>query len=793
MPLAQAEHTSAATVAPADPYAYLPEALARLEHDGGAEHLLLAVRGYVALGLGDPAGELVERLAARGADPDQLAEVSAAVRGTRSGRLSWEACTGRFRRNLKVLVDRDPSLAAIEEAWATFRPNVELFRTSDGNHQIARILPGGGRCWLPALADHKSTDQARPFHHDEKALVPAPYLFEGLGHGHYFRRVYESTQDTFLGYGCALFVVERDPAALALSLHLHDWQRILADPRVMIFVGEDCLERLVRTLEADDDLSPPAVCVQEGRWSPGLHNSPVEAVERIIAKRQQQARESLARIQAQYADRDAAYWARRFREALDGTGEPLRILSAVSRHTTFLQYSLGDARQAFERAGCRVRVLTEPSDHHGIGDATYHRTVEEFNPDLFFMLDHLRGAHAPRVPDNLPIFTWDQDLLPYAINASTVATMGPLDVVGGISARYCVTTLGLDRRRVISAVMPTNPQRFSAEPLPEAELQHYRCDVSFVSHASQTAEQFHVEQRAALPDEASRGLLDEVYRLVSEIAPSSPYLSARHGKEMLDRARSARKLQITDPFRNWLLSWYSWRLLDRLFRHDTLHWVADWARQQGRTFHIYGRGWDKHATLHPFARGEAHNEHELRCVYQASAINLQLIPSGFLHQRALDGLAAGGFFLVRRSGSDYESVSIRRVLDRVEELGVSTLTDPQALQDDDLQAVIAEHERQTGLRCDPSDQTYLVSLRMSAGHRSPGELFPRFGELLFDDAASFGQVADRFVDDAPLRREIVGQMREVVLDRFTYDRTMQRFLEFMRDHLAQAAGHAGVD
>jgi hypothetical protein len=82
---------------------------------------------------------------------------------------------------------------------------------------------------------------------------------------------------------------------------------------------------------------------------------------------------------------------------------------------------------------------------------------------------------------------------------------------------------------------------------------------------------------------------------------------------------------------------------------------------------------------------------------------------------------------------------------------------------------------------------------MSAGHRSPGELFPRFGELLFDDAASFGQVADRFVDDAPLRREIVGQMREVVLDRFTYARTMQRFLEFMRDHLAQAAGHAGVD
>ena len=163
------------------------------------------------------------------------------------------------------------------------------------------------------------------------------------------------------------------------------------------------------------------------------------------------------------------------------------------------------------------------------------------------------------------------------------------------------------------------------------------------------------------------------------------------------------------------------------------------------------------------------------------------MPAGFLHQRSLDGLAAGGFFLARRGGSDYESIAIGRILDRLETLGISLLSDRRAADDRELQGAIAEYERQTGRRCDPADPTYLVSLRITAEHPSAGALFPRFEELLFDDAVSFRRAADRFVADASSRAQIVGQIREVVLDRFTCVKTMQRFLGFMRDYLVRTA------
>jgi hypothetical protein len=774
----------------ARPYDYLPAVLAEIERDGAPEYLPFAIRGYAELGFYGPARELLDRLDPAARQSPELAAVRAKLAHHRTGQLSWTTCAGRFRRNLEILLRRDGGFAVIAQAWADAADQYELYRAADGNYQVCR-RDSGGRRWLPALADHQAWARQQQLQHDEKALMPEPYLFEGLGRGHYFRRVYRATLDTFLGYSCALYVVERDPLPLAICLHLHDWREVLADPRVMIFVGDDCLERFAAALEADDDLPLPRLCMQLPRWSPGSDPSPVEVVNQVGRRRRRREEEVFARIQARYADRDASYWARRFAEALAGQGPPLRILSAVSVHTSYLQYSMRDAHQAFEQLGCHTRLLTEQSDHHCISPLTYGRAIEEFDPDLFFVIDHLRGGHERILPANLPMFTWDQDLLPHAINAQTVRTMGPLDVLGGICKRHCVITLGCDERRVVSAIMPTNPNEYSADPVPETERAPYRCDVSYVSHASQTPRQFHEQEVGQLEDRELRRFMAELYEVAVERSRRQPICGGR-SLDVLAEAERRSGLRINDPnVRKHLVGWYLWRLADRLYRHQALEWVGRWARETDRRFHLYGRGWENHPTLKPFARGVAGNGQELRCIYQASSINLQLMPAGFLHQRALDGLAAGGFFLARRGGSDYESVAIGRILDRLAELGLTSLADPRALHDDELQAAIGEYERQTGRQCDPSDPGYLVSLRILAEHPSPGALFPRFGELLFDDPDSFGRAADRFVDNAPLRREIAEQMRQVVLDRFTYVETMQRFLHFMRDYLGQVAAEAG--
>ena len=767
------------------PYDYLPAVLADIEAGAGPERVIQAIRGYAELGLWAPAGELLECLDPQERDAPGLAKVREAVDAGKTGRLSWKICRGRFQRNLQPLVERDERLAVVGSAWDAVRDQFELYRCADGNYQVRQATGDGRHRWVPALGDHRQWADRQQLQHDEKALFPAPYLFEGLGLGQYFRRAYESTLNTFLGYSCALFVVERDPAALALCLHLDDWQDILADPRVMVFVGDDCLERWADTVSSDENLALPHCCVQLPRWSPALQPPPMDTVVRVDQERQARDAEDLARIQAQYAGRDVRYWACRFAEALDGSGPPLRILSAVSIHTTFLQYSMRDAHRAFERLGCQTRLLTEASNHHHISPAAYHRAVAEFDPDVCFILDHLRGGHEAWIPANLPMFSWDQDMLPHAVNAQTVQTMGPLDVMAGLSKRAVVEQMGLAEDKCIHAHLGTNLEVFNPEPLPEAELAPYDCDVSYVSNASQTPKQFHDEQRAGQTDQRMRSLLDDLYEQICEWSGHSPHINMAQSTRMLEAASGRCGLRLPDPVRAWLQNWYTWRLLDRIFRHQALDWVADWARRGKHRFYLYGNGWDKHDTLGQFARGFAENGHQLRCIYQASVINLQLIPSGFVHQRAIDGLAAGGFFLTRRSQGDYEGRMLARVYRRCVELGVDAPAKLRACADPELQEAVAACAEYSADPLSFDGDDLLKALRLQLENFSTSEAFPRFDEIVFDDAESFARLADRFIGDPAARREIAQGMHQVVREQFTYDALMRRFLEFHAGYLAQ--------
>lgn len=768
-------------------YEYLPAVLAQLEQGAGPEYLSMAVRGYVELGLYAPARELLDQLdPVTGRSPD-LAAARTALAGQRTGQLSWNTCAGRFRRNLDVLVQRDGCSAAIAEAWNAARDAYELYRTNDGNYQVCRLDPHGGRRWLGGLGDHKRWAEQQPLQHDEKTLMPDPYLLEGLGYGHYFHRIYEATLDTFLGYSCALYVVEPDPVAVAIALHLHDWQKVLADPRVMIFVGQDCLDRLAQMLEGDPDLPLPPSCLQLPRWSPGLDPRPVDAVYQIADRRRRSEEESFARIQARYAGRDARYWARRFAEALDGQGPPLRVLSAVSTHTTFLQYSMRDAHHALEQLGCQTRLLTERTRYHLISYSTYHRVIEEFDPDVYFIIDHLRGGHERQIPAGLPIFTWDQDQLPHVFNAQTCKKIGPLDVIAGLSKRHLIRSLGVPQDKCLHTHVPTSLETYNPQRLPDEELAPYVCDVSYVSNASQTPQQFHDEQRAQLKDNTGRRVLDRLYEMTCFAATTGPQINGHRGNELIHLVEQEMGLGLSDGFRKWLVSWYQWRLVDRSFRHETLFWVADWAQRGGRVFHLYGNGWGRHARLHPFARGFARNGHELRCIYQASAINLQIFPGGFVHQRAVDGLAAGGFFLTRRALADFGGPIVRRLCDRCEQLGIETTRQMLESTDPELHAAISAYREWAADPTDPDDATLPADLRLQAEHLAAADVFPRFAEIVFEDADSFAGLADRFLDDAPLRAEIAGGMHRAVLEHFTYGSHMRGFLRFHADHLQRQA------
>jgi hypothetical protein len=751
---------------------------------------LMAVREYLALNLIEPARSLLDVEPAVVELPAELAELRESLQSLPGAAIPWSSFTAQFEANLTALSDRGVDVAPIRQAWSGEQPRFELFRDRNKVYQVRRYDGNSSWRWFPFLGDHRVVDFVRAMPEGIGANMPGPYLFEGLGMGWFFERVYHATRNTFLGYSCALFVVEPQPASLAVVLHLRDWREILADARVHLFVGLSCANQLVRAWEEDYDLPFPHQAFTCGTVPAEDSPRAVELVQRAAGTREHAVRESLHDLERRYAARTLPFWAKRFDEALSRRGEPLRILAAVSTHTTFLQHSMRDARRALEALGHRCLVLTEKTPFAVTGPLTYHNAIREFDPDLFFILDHLRPEFETILPRNLPILTWDQDQLPHVFTKANLERIAKHDFVAGCSKSRCLT-LGCDPRQFLHARVPTCPEQFGGDPLTDDELSRYTCDVSYVSHASQTPRAFHEQERQGYAHPTLAKLLDEMYQQMP--AMLGRYRTADIGVMTAVLAEGCRRCGITnlDPdLEARLQGWYLWRLGDRLFRHEALEWVARWAQRTGRSFRIYGNGWDKHPTLSEFAAGPADNGRELLCVYRASRINLQLMPAGFIHQRSLDGMAAGGFFLTRLCPHDLRGTTLRRLEARVQELRIASTNELLGCSDAELQTLLRGYLGDSIRTVDHHKYDLLGQVRMNAELLYPDEVFPDFREIVFDSAEEFAAAAERFLADEPCRRAIADRMHNVVVERFSYRSTMDHFLRSMAAYLAEISARA---
>jgi len=236
-----------------------------------------------------------------------------------------------------------------------------------------------------------------------------------------------------------------------------------------------------------------------------------------------------------------------------------------------------------------------------------------------------------------------------------------------------------------------------------------------------------------------------------------------------------------------LIGWYLWRLGDRLFRHEALQWAADWARKRGASFRIYGNGWDRHPTLSAFAAGPAQNGRELECVFRASKINLQLMPAGFIHQRALDGLMSGGFFLTKQTPQDRLGRALRTLADRVAALHIQTTRALLDSTDANLQRALQQYVGRWLHRFDPAEPDLFQLIATASEMPQAIEVFPDLPDITFDTSEEFERAADRFLQSPQDRQTIAKRMKAAVADRFTYKATMQKMLTAMAEYLRWAS------
>jgi hypothetical protein len=251
---------------------------------------------------------------------------------------------------------------------------------------------------------------------------------------------------------------------------------------------------------------------------------------------------------------------------------------------------------------------------------------------------------------------------------------------------------------------------------------------------------------------------------------------------MIEQTLHKQRLHLDEPSKRSVFDFFANRVNNALFRHQALTWAAE----LGANVHLWGRGWERHSKFAKFSKGIACNESQLSAIYQASKINLQLTPTGAVHQRLFDGLAAGGFFLIRYCPGDVVEPIYRRLH---EWCIANNVQDDQTLHrsdDADVQKWLKEIQSTIGTDAFSLGQSFLDVLRLSAdgGYiRSAASIWPEYPLVSFESRMQMQSRVEHFLKNPQQRQELAQSMRTPVIERFSYAATSRRLLEFIADDL----------
>ena len=766
-----------------------------------------------ALLRGDPFDKIASQFYVQALSALKLAAAAHRFLGTApssqnsGGIVPWTSRARRFAANLKALEERAPAGAAKVSAATAHLPEYELHQSADGNFHVLHLAGGlpVHASWLGAggeLTDHKAL--TRMWNYDRNRIqMPRPVTFDGLGMGWLPLHVAQTTKRTFLNYSCALYVIEPDPVVLAILLHVQDMQEFIADPRVRWFIADSPEQALADFRRAMDD--NPLWSIPGGIIRCALR--PRQGVNFDLAIKDLQASRDLKRAddvelaRRHYAPMTRETWRRRFQDVMSGDSgiPPLRVMGITSRLTTVLQHSMAELKTAIESAGiprAEVRIAIEPDDHSV--EIPFVEVVRDFKPDLIVQLSRMRYEN-PYLPQNVPYLTWDQDNLPcMRTEAATASVSDPenpasgLTFVAGHGALQGFTHLNWPKRSVIFCHLAAATHRYTPRELTPAETPRYACDLSYISNASQSPEPLRdLHLRRLGPSEAA--LLSMLYdRIIGTTASNVPALHIWNETSLRTAAVGIlkdRRLAISPAGMEEAVL-VSVLIADRVFRHQTLEWVADFARATGRSFRLYGSGWEQHPTLSRFAAGPATPGEELQAITLASRINLQIIGTGVLHARLLDGLAAGGFFMFRRTENDLADPAHLESLQVVSRYafdhGIESFAALDAVAEPAVERawdVIGPAYRLQAMRVALSEQVILRGLSTSHALGHVLQLLPELDQVGFDTREDFAEKAKIFLDDDSRRRGITASLRRHILEHFSYDTRWRTFIEHIRRNL----------
>ncbi len=674
------------------------------------------------------------------------------------------ALGSRLADNLAALATRDPELSA---RMARVAPQTYFVRPTPAGLALGvgrpdvRELP----LLIPAATALNTAQSLCPSGHCE-----APLLVAGEDQGWLWDRLYRMPcRSDISGWRPPLYFVLPDLERLWVLLHLHDWRTLLADARVRLFAGPDAVARLGESMVAD------LACPLPHRWAiadPTLFptGTDFDALRARAVERREAGFQRNRDIAAAYAP------------TLPGPGSRLRVLGLTSRYTTFLQHSMRDWLAAFDRLGHQTRLVIDAADHEVCGEQYRARACAEFQPDLIVVIDHGRRTVGGLPPD-VPVVMWVQDHMDHIYSAESGAAQGPRDFCLGFGRLQLSKRYGYPADRFVPACVGVNDERFAPTPISPAERDAFACDVSYVSHASALADVLLTERVQQLESADGARLYRDMFdRTVAHYESGGPALLEPGVRTMLRAAMDATGVRCQGPAETTATRFFQTSIGNALFRHQTLRWVSD----LGVDLRVYGRGWEQHPTLARHARGTADNAGQLSAIYRASRINLQAIVTGAVHQRLLDGLAAGGFFLIRRTPVDALGRHYLTLWDWCQRHGIADEADFRRRADDAVRRACRAVDQILGYDAATSDLPLFDILQTCADAdfmNTATAVWPEYDRVAFGDAAELRSRMATFLTDDPARHAVAMAMREPVIERASYRRITGRLLDLIHARL----------